>query len=100
LPSRTAGSRGGGSEPTPAPAVDAILVGDFSSPQAAGDAAASILDAFGSSPRVVDASQAPTVLRPGVWAVIVPISGDPEAELGRFRALVPQMAGWSWIVSI
>jgi hypothetical protein len=82
-------------------AVDAILVGDFSSSEAAADAATRIRIAFGSLANVVDAAQAPTVVRPGVWAVIVPLTtDDAEADLARFRAAMPDLAGWSWIVSI
>jgi hypothetical protein len=82
-------------------AVDAILVGDFSSSEAAADAATRIRIAFGSLANVVEAAQAPTVVRPGVWAVIVPLTtDDAEADLARFRAAMPDLAGWSWIVSI
>ena len=56
---------------------------------------------IGSPATVVDATQAPAVLRPGVWAVIVPItSDDPEADLARFRQALPDLADWSWVVSI
>ncbi len=83
-------------------AGDEILVGDFSSVAAADDASASIRAAFGSTPSIVDARTQPTVVRPGVWAVLVPITpgADAEAELARFRATVPAFAGWSWIVSV
>jgi hypothetical protein len=85
----------------PVPPVEAILVGDFSTQAAAADAAASIRDAFGSPANVIDATQEPAVIKPGVWAVVVPIgSADPEADLTRFRAAMPELAGWSWIVSI
>jgi hypothetical protein len=85
----------------PVPAVEAILVGDFSTEASAADAAASIRDAFGSTATVIDATQEPAVIRPGVWAVVVPIgSADPEEDLTRFRATMPELAGWSWIVSI
>ena len=84
------------------PASDAILVGDFSSVAAAGDASATIGAAFGSTPSIVDAKTQPAVVRPGVWAVLIPITpgADAEAELDRFRATVPAFAGWSWIVSV
>jgi hypothetical protein len=85
----------------PVPAVEAILVGDFSTQAAAADAAASIRAAFGSTATVIDATQEPAVVRPGVWAVVVPIgSADPEADLTRFRSTMPELSGWSWIVSI
>ena len=83
-------------------AGDEILVGDFSSVAAADDASTSIRAAFGSTPSIVDSRTQPTVVRPGVWAVLVPITpgADAEAELARFRATVPAFAGWSWIVSV
>jgi hypothetical protein len=87
--------------PTTAPGVDQILVGDFSSANVADQTAARIQSATGSSATVVDSTQAPAVLRPGVWAVVVPIaSDDPEGELSRFRQALPDLADWSWIVSI
>jgi hypothetical protein len=50
---------------------------------------------------VVDATKAPAVVRPGVWAVVVPItSDDAEADLARFREALPDLAEWSWIVSL
>ena len=81
---------------------DAILVGDFPSVAAADDASATIRAAFGSTPSIVDATTQPAVVRPGVWAVLIPIAtgADAEAELARFRASVPAFAGWSWIVSV
>ena len=84
------------------PASDAILVGDFPSVAAADDASATIRAAFGSTPSIVDATTQPAVVRPGVWAVLIPIAtgADAEAELARFRASVPAFAGWSWIVSV
>ena len=86
--------------PTSAPDVDQILVGDFSSSDTASDAAARISSVFGAPATVIDASQAPAVVRPGVWAVLVPVaSGDPEAVLARFRDEFPDLADWSWIVS-
>ena len=37
----------------------------------------------------------------GVWAVVVPIAtDDPEGDLARFRQALPDLADWSWIVSI
>jgi len=81
--------------------VDAILVGDFSSVEGATAAAVTIRSVFGSTAEVVTSAEQPTVIRPGVWAVIVPVtSSDPEEDLGRFRAALPDLAGWSWIVSI
>ena len=80
--------------------VDQILVGDFASVDDANAAAGRIRAAFGSA-TVVTASDVPTVLRPGVWAVLVPLtSDDAEGELTRFRDVFPDLAGWSWIVSV
>ena len=87
---------------TSSPAGDAIIVGDFSSVAAASDASATIGSALGSTPSIVDAKTQPAVVRPGVWAVLIPVpaGADAEAELARFRATVPAFAGWSWIVSV
>jgi hypothetical protein len=84
-----------------APGIDQILVGDFPSADAASNAAMRIQSTIGSSATVVDSTQAPAVVRPGVWAVIVPTtSDDPEADLARFRQALPDLADWSWVVSI
>jgi len=84
------------------PAADSILVGDFASVAAANSASTTIAAAFGSTPSIVDATTQPAVVRPGVWAVLIPIASgaDAEAELARFRTAVPTFAGWSWIVSV
>jgi hypothetical protein len=98
---RTVGAAEQGTTETHASGLDEILVGDFSSSDAANQAAARIRSVIGSPATVVDATQAPAVLRPGVWAVIVPItSDDPEADLARFRQALPDLADWSWVVSI
>ncbi len=98
---RTAGATEQGTTETHASGLDEILVGDFSSSDAANQAAGRIQSAIGSPAAVVDATQAPAVLRPGVWAVIVPItSDDPEGDLERFRQALPDLADWSWVVSI
>jgi hypothetical protein len=95
-------SIGGADATTSSPAGDAILVGDFSSVAAASDASATIGSALGSTPSIIDAKTQPAVVRPGVWAVLIPVAAgaDSEAELARFRATVPAFAGWSWIVSV
>jgi hypothetical protein len=95
-------SVGGADTTTSSPAGDAILVGDFSSVAAASDASATIGSALGSTPTIIDAKTQPAVVRPGVWAVLIPVpaGADSEAELARFRATVPAFAGWSWIVSV
>jgi hypothetical protein len=98
---RTVGAAEQGTTETHASGLDEILVGDFSSSDTANQAAARIQSVIGSPATVVDATQAPAVLRPGVWAVIVPItSEDPEADLARFRQAFPDLADWSWVVSI
>ncbi len=90
-----------GTTETHASGLDEILVGDFSSSDLANEAAARIESAIDLPATVVDATQAPAVLGPGVWAVIVPItSDDPEADLARFRQALPDLADWSWVVSI
>jgi hypothetical protein len=92
---------GAAEQATPSTQIDEILVGDFSSSDAANDAAARIRSAFGSSATVIGSTQAPAVVRPGVWAVIVPLSSDdPEGDLARFREALPDLADWSWIVSL
>jgi hypothetical protein len=95
-------SSNGEADTTSSPTGDAILVGDFSSVAAASEASATIASAFGSTPSIVEAKTQPAVVRPGVWAVLIPVvaGGDSEAELARFRATVPAFAGWSWIVSV
>jgi hypothetical protein len=98
---RTSGVARPGTTETHASGLDQILVGDFSSSDAATQAAARIQSVIGSPATVVDAAEAPAVLRPGVWAVIVPTtSDDPEADLVRFRQALPDLADWSWVVSI
>jgi hypothetical protein len=98
---RTVGATEQGTTETHVSGLDEILVGDFSSSDAANQAAARIQSVIGSPATVVDAAQAPAVMRPGVWAVIVPItSDDPEADLARFRQALPDLADWSWVVSI
>jgi hypothetical protein len=98
---RTSGVAQPGTTETHPSGLDQILVGDFSSSDAATQAAARIQSVIGSPATVVDAAEAPAVLRPGVWAVIVPTtSDDPEADLARFRQALPDLADWSWVVSI
>jgi hypothetical protein len=89
-------------EPDAAPAVDAILVGDFSSGGDAAAATARIEAAFGLGATVVDAEQQPAIVRPGVWAVLVPLPSESDGvqTLARFRLELPEFAGWTWLVSI
>ena len=90
-----------GSETDQVSATTEILVGDFASRGDADAAASSIRSGFGDTPTVIDSTQAPTVIRPDVWAVVVPVGvDDPESDLARFRATIPELAGWSWLVSI
>jgi hypothetical protein len=83
-------------------AVDAILVGDFSSTQDAGAAAEHIQAAFGATASVIDPSDQPAILRPGVWAVLVPLPSGTDGiqALARFRLQATEFSGWSWLVSI
>jgi len=101
-PDRRSSTRSAGEQAAAgAGGVDQILVGDFSSAGAADQTAARINSVTGSPATVVDSTQASAVVRPGVWAVVVPITtDDPEGDLSRFRQALPDLADWSWIVSI
>ncbi len=85
-----------------ATAVDAILVGDFSSAEEAGDVAERVQAELGSVATVTDASQEPAIVRPGVWAVLMPLppGTDGIGALARFRSEMPEFSGWSWLVSV
>ncbi len=80
-----------------------VLVGDFSSRVAARGAAQAIAAAYGAaaSVEVVDNDEAPSVVQPNVWAVVLhlPQDADPSVALDDFRARLPQFAGSSWMVS-
>ena len=56
----------------------------------------------GSGVAVIDGAVAPTVLQPGVWGVVLPIptAPDPEAQLQAFRARFPDLAPWTWVVTV
>ncbi len=79
-----------------------ILVGDFATREAAAMAVEVIGKRFGTEPTIIDASTQPTLIRPGVYAVVVPLveGADLESELQRFRDLLPQTSTTSWIVAI
>ena len=83
--------------------VAGILVGDFSSVEAAEGAVATIQQAFEGAAvlEVVDSLTAPNIVRPGVWAVVMLLPGDADAlvALGDFRSRLPQYQDWSWVVS-
>jgi hypothetical protein len=83
--------------------VAGILVGDFSSVEAANDAVATVQQAFEGAAvlEVVDSLTAPNIVRPGVWAVVMLLPGDADAlvALGDFRSRLPQYQDWSWVVS-
>jgi hypothetical protein len=96
-------------EPSPTPLGPtapsmAVLVGDFSSLDAAVRVADRIREAYGEARgvAVVDNAQAPVAVAPGVWAVVLPVAGadDPVAALASFRARFPEFAGWSWMVAV
>jgi hypothetical protein len=92
----------GSAAATPGIATDAIIVGDFPTAAAAAEAATKIADATGSVATVTDADHEPALVRPGVSAVLVPVSAgtDPESALTAFRSALPEFAGWSWLVSV
>jgi hypothetical protein len=83
--------------------VAGILVGDFSSVDAADSAVATIQQAFGGAAllEVVDSLTAPNIVRPGVWAVVMLLPGDADAldALEDFRSRLPGYQDWSWVVS-
>ena len=96
------------SSPTVAPDpvdghIAGILVGDFSSVDAANDGVATIQQAFEGAAvlEVVDSLTAPNIVRPGVWAVVMLLPGDTDVldALGDFRSRLPQYQDWSWVVS-
>jgi hypothetical protein len=93
--------------PSPSPADGyraGVLVGDFSSVEAANDAASVIRAAFGETAvvEVVDGATASNIVRPGVWAAVmlVPVGVDPFAALTDLRSRLPGYQEWSWVVSV
>lgn len=79
-----------------------ILVGDFATQEEAETMAGVIALRVGVTPTIVDASTQPTLIRPGVYAAVVPLDpqADPESELRRFRELLPETRNTSWIVAL
>jgi hypothetical protein len=80
-----------------------ILVGDFSTPEAAQTALTAIRATGGAAAwaRSVDASTAPHAVRPGAYGVFVPLAADADARaaLAAFRAALPAYASTSWVVT-
>lgn len=95
------GSAGGGSVGPTAPGDPgkglALVIGDFASES---DALALQTGLRITEAVAVDHSAAPAAVRPGAWAVAVPIPDDtrPEEALERFRARHPDLADLIWIV--
>jgi hypothetical protein len=92
------------SSPT-GPVLDAalgILVGDFTTREQAETMASIIETLFGGQAMVIDSTTQPTLVRPGVFAAVVPLAegADPELELERFRTLLPQTRVTSWVVAL
>ncbi len=81
-----------------------VLVGDFSTLEAASAAAADIRSAFGEAAvvEVVDSAIAPNIVRPGVWAAVllVPDGTDALVALSDLRSRLPAYQDWSWVVSV
>jgi hypothetical protein len=75
----------------------ALLIGDFASTEQARALAAGLRIA---EALVVDHPAAPAAVRPGAWAVVVPIpqTSLPEQALAGFRARHPELADRTWIV--
>ena len=88
------GSHGAPAEPG---AGLALVIGDFDSERDA-RALREGLRIAGSV--AVDHEAAPGAVRPGAWAVAVPIpdTTEPEEALARFRARHPDLAGLTWLV--
>ncbi len=81
----------------------AVLVGDFGTRSSANASARSISDAYvGADVEVVDSTDAPEAVRPGVWAVVMKLAPDADVELALrdFRARLPQYAASSWMVTL
>jgi hypothetical protein len=84
------------------PAEVALLVGDFTTGDAAAVVASRLSRAYGGSMPVDLLRGGPrsAVVRPGAWAVVVRLGADTDgvAELARLRAMVPDLASHTWIV--
>jgi hypothetical protein len=81
----------------------AILVGDFSTPEEAGQAVDDIKETYG--PRtavdVVDSTTAVGVVQPGAWAALLalPDGADPAPALEDLRIRLPKYEDSSWVVT-
>jgi hypothetical protein len=84
------------------PAEVALLVGDFASKTAAAVVADRLTNAYhGSVPiDLLEGDASSAVLAPGAWGVVVRLGAatDGGPELAGLRALVPDLAGHTWIV--
>jgi hypothetical protein len=94
-------ARGPGGEAAPAEPGEglALVIGDFASERDARTLQEGLRIAGAVA---VDHAAAPAVVRPGAWAVAVPIADSTAAEeaLERFRARHPELADLSWIVPL
>ncbi len=80
----------------------AVIVGDFATSAEAEQVAQVIRGAFPSSQvDVVDSSDAPSAIEPGVFGALLHLShdADPTAAMAEFRAKLPVYTSNSWIVS-
>ena len=84
--------------------VAAILVGDYALRADAQTVLNNIVSAYGvgSGVGIIDSTTEPSAVKPGVFAVVMPIGADvdPEASLSAFRAKLPQYANVSWLVTL
>jgi hypothetical protein len=85
------------------PAEVALLVGDFANATAAGVVAERLTRAYeGSAPiDVIGGREGATTVRPGRWAVVVRLGADTDGsvELEHLRAMAPDLAQHTWIVT-
>lgn len=80
----------------------AVIVGDFATSVEAEQVAQVVRGAFPSSEvDVVDASEAPSAIKPGVFGALLhlPPDADPTAAMAVFRDRLPAYSSNSWIVS-
>ena len=80
----------------------AVIVGDFATSAEAEQVAQVISGAFPSSEvDVVDSSNAPSAIKPGVFGALLhlPHDADPTSAMAEFRAKLPVYTSNSWIVS-
>jgi hypothetical protein len=84
-------------------ATRAILVGDFGSSGVARGVRDAISAAYpGGKVRMLTDDVAPTVVAPGVFAVVLalPAEADAQAALAAFRERFPDYSGQSWVVTL